>query len=125
MHAAAPCEECHADAVYRGTESSCNGCHAVDDVHERRLGRDCASCHNPNGWALWRFDHDVQTDYPLEGAHAGLDCLACHKVPVKGSIDLSHACYACHRVDDVHRGSYGRFCERCHTTSSFKELRLQ
>jgi len=125
MHAAAPCEECHADAVYRDTERSCNGCHAADDVHERRLGPDCATCHNPNGWALWRFDHDTQTDYPLTGSHAGLDCLACHKTPVKGSIDLSHACYACHRADDVHRGSYGRFCERCHTTEAFTDLRLQ
>lgn len=38
MHATTPCEECHISAEYGATKSSCNYCHASDDVHESKLG---------------------------------------------------------------------------------------
>ena len=41
LHASAPCEACHASAVYRGTPRTCLECHGADDRHERRLGPVC------------------------------------------------------------------------------------
>ena len=31
----------------------------------------CGTCHNPNGWDRWQFDHDTQTTYPLVGRTSG------------------------------------------------------
>ena len=56
--------------VLRGaTAQACKACHAGDDAHKGTLGGGCESCHTPAGWARWSFDHERQTDYPLEGAH--------------------------------------------------------
>jgi hypothetical protein len=122
LHATTSCEECHLTPAYEDTPAQCVGCHRPKDVHKSRLGPECGLCHNPNGWALWRFDHNTQTDYRLDGKHTGLNCQACHKKAVK-RISLSTACLACHRKQDVHRGSFGKRCERCHTTDSFKTLK--
>lgn len=123
LHAAAPCEECHLSAAYRDTPGECVECHRNDDQHEGALGDRCETCHNPNGWMLWSFDHDRQTDFPLDGSHAGLQCAACHRARV-ATADTPTACQACHRKDDVHHGAFGASCERCHGTETFRELRL-
>ncbi len=123
LHIVAPCEACHLSENYKDTKRFCNGCHREDDIHKGKLGKDCETCHNPNGWDLWHFDHD-KTDYPLDGKHKGLDCLACHQEVVKDKIELSDSCYSCHRKDDVHRGNFGRRCEKCHTTRSFEEVEI-
>ena len=124
LHATAPCEECHQSYVYSDAKLSCDSCHKLDDVHEQKLGKKCIQCHNPNGWGVWAFDHDVQTEYVLDGGHKDLDCHACHTEVVKGDIHLLTTCISCHKKDDVHEGSLSRYCERCHVTSSFKELRV-
>ena len=119
-HAVVPCEECHrTTASFKDTRSACASCHK-DAFHEGRLGPNCALCHNPNGWARWRFDHNSQTKYPLTGAHQGLDCHACHTIKNVTKVVLQTGCYGCHMLDDVHQGSFGRACERCHTTGSFR-----
>ncbi|MBI5040266.1 MAG: cytochrome C, partial [Gammaproteobacteria bacterium] len=126
LHATAPCEECHASTTFQDVAMRCNDCHAESDVHKRTLGDDCARCHNPNGWAFWQFDHDIATDFRLEGAHSGLVCQACHRDPLKGhEFDQSKLCVACHAADDKHRGRFGRQCERCHDQESFENVRVQ
>lgn len=124
QHAIAPCEECHLSSAFKGAPLECAVCHQADDVHKQTLGTSCAQCHNPNDWALWRFDHDTQTDYKLDGAHAGLTCKACHKVSVTKKIELATSCNSCHGAEDVHRGRFGTRCERCHTTKSFKDIKI-
>ena len=121
LHVAVPCEECHRDQAFRDTATDCAACHADADTHRGRLGSNCALCHNPNGWSFWQFDHDRQTHFRLDGAHEGLGCLACHTEPAGKP---GTTCAACHRRDDVHRGSFGARCERCHVTESFRDLRL-
>lgn len=125
LHATTPCEACHSSAVFRGTPRSCLECHGADDRHERRLGPVCESCHNANGWALWRFDHDVQTTFTLHGAHATTACETCHRQPVTDSLRLPKTCVACHSDDDSHRGSFGRRCEDCHVETSWGEVTIR
>lgn len=122
LHAVAPCEECHLDAAYQGAARQCIACHEADDEHKRRLGPQCGRCHNPNGWRLWRFDHDRDTDYKLTGAHKKIGCHDCHSRPVRKEIRLGTACGDCHQQDDPHEGGFGRHCARCHDTKSFKEV---
>jgi hypothetical protein len=118
------CDDCHATPAFHDADEQCVDCHVEDDVHERRLGSDCATCHNPQDWLAWVFDHDRQTSFALTGAHSGLDCRACHREPaVDGVVALQSACIACHRSDDQHRGEFGTDCAECHTTQSFRDLK--
>jgi Zn finger protein HypA/HybF involved in hydrogenase expression len=119
QHAIVPCEECHKSTSYKDAPTACSSCHR-DAHHEGRLGANCASCHTPNGWAIWRFDHSKQTHFPLTGAHAGLTCASCHREKNVAKISLPGTCYSCHANDDAHQGNFGRACEKCHNTTSFR-----
>lgn len=124
LHVAVTCEQCHRTQKYRDTGRECNDCHKSDDVHHGSLGAECSKCHSPNGWRSWQFDHGKQTGFALEGAHGKLACEGCHKQPAD-QVKLNPTCLSCHEQDDVHLGQYGRQCQRCHTTITFKGARLQ
>jgi hypothetical protein len=123
LHVTVPCEQCHVTRAYKDVELSCYACHASEDVHKGGLGQECARCHSPNGWRIWDFDHGEETDFPLTGAHAKLACADCHKQPAD-EVELDSQCVSCHAQDDVHLGQYGRQCQRCHSTVTFKGARL-
>lgn len=122
-HASAKCEACHTTPQYKDTKTDCYSCHRKDDRHKLRLGTLCGECHNARNWKQWNFDHDKRTRFALDGKHAGLDCHACHKFAVSGRAVVAAACVSCHEDRDVHNGGFGRVCERCHVTSSFKTIR--
>ncbi len=124
MHASAACEACHSNLEFADTSQVCGDCHGKRDYHKGALGPACGTCHNPNGWDRWQFDHDKQTTYPLTGGHADLECAACHKVPLHDKVILSRACISCHVTDDVHDGRFGTDCGRCHSTESFTDTAL-
>ena len=123
MHRIVPCQTCHIGNQFSATEKTCVACHAFDDVHKDTLGSDCALCHNPNAWNPWQFDHNKQTDFPLQGKHVGLDCEACHTPGTKADA-ITNVCGDCHQSQDIHNGNYGNRCGRCHSNDSFKELFL-
>lgn len=125
LHAVVACEQCHAGPTFRDAETGCVTCHASDDAHDMRLGPDCAECHNPNGWMVWRFDHDAQTRFPLGGAHAELSCHSCHRDAAPHGIELGMTCASCHAREDRHQGEFGRDCSRCHNDSSWNEISLR
>ncbi|TJY59444.1 cytochrome C [Sinimarinibacterium sp. CAU 1509] len=126
LHATASCNECHLDSNYRATATTCNSCHKTDDPHRGAFGTQCQSCHNPAGWQRWTFDHDKQTDFPLEGRHQQAQCESCHKPPVAHTdgIKLDRSCNSCHASDDAHHGGFGKNCERCHQPSAFGDVRI-
>lgn len=124
-HAGAACKDCHASAAFLDADASCVSCHRKDDAHKGKMGTVCSTCHTPVEWTRWKFDHDVQTDFPLTGKHRGLSCENCHRTEVKGPISLSDRCVSCHAADDKHRGSFGTSCERCHTTQSFANVEVR
>lgn len=125
MHELASCADCHVSKSYKDAKKECVACHKGEDVHKRRLGTGCALCHNENSWKVWRFDHDRQTDFKLDGAHRELHCYACHRQPVDGKLDLPTTCYQCHEEDDVHQGRFSQRCERCHTTEAFDDIHFR
>ena len=122
-HAVVKCETCHTTPQYKDAKTDCYSCHRKDDKHKLRLGTQCEQCHNARSWTQWDFDHDKRTKFILDGKHAGLDCQACHKFPVRGRAVIATTCVSCHEDVDVHRGGFGRLCEACHLTSSFKTLK--
>lgn len=66
-HEKAPCVGCHVGARYEDTPTTCVSCHAIDDAHDGRFGKDCASCHDTAGWAKKGFDHERESGFPSSG----------------------------------------------------------
>jgi hypothetical protein len=124
MHAAVACEQCHATRRFQEAPVDCSACHSDEDVHLGRLGEGCERCHNPNGWRLWRFDHQQQTGFALHGAHEAIDCHACHRAPLHTGPALLTTCGGCHGQDDPHGGAYGHACERCHGETSWRDVKV-
>jgi hypothetical protein len=89
-HLAVPCASCHPrDAagalVLTGRPLDCAGCHR--DVHAGQLARataggpvqDCARCHTVDGFRpATGFDHQRDSQFPLDGRHARVACERCH-----------------------------------------------
>lgn len=124
LHRVVSCAQCHATQAFDRAPLTCIECHSHEDVHKSGLGKKCESCHSPNGWPLWVFDHAKQAHFPLLGAHAKLQCAGCHR-EAPGTVKMSRQCGACHQRDDRHLGQYGAQCDRCHTAYSWKGARVQ
>lgn len=122
-HARVECKACHKQPTFKDASTNCRVCHEGDDSHKGRLGPDCGQCHNARDWKQWSFDHNERTRFRLDGGHERLDCLACHREPVRGKIELAANCSSCHERDDVHSGAYGGYCERCHVSSSWRRIK--
>ncbi len=91
-------------------------------VPHKNFPGDCSICHLPERWDKLRddfhFDHEKETGYKLEGAHAGAACLRCHndRGPVEAYV--ARGCSGCHV--DPHADSLGMDCERCHSQISWE-----
>jgi hypothetical protein len=124
QHVAVGCEQCHLTPAYKGTANDCYSCHQPVDKHAGSLGRQCDDCHSPNGWNIWEFDHERTTGFALSGGHAKLQCADCHRKP-PSEVKLARECASCHVKDDAHFGEFGRQCQRCHSTVSFRHVRIR
>ena len=127
-HISVDCIECHADG-YEGTPTDCFACHEQDfnnttdpDHSLEGFTTDCAMCHSENAWEPANFDHS-QTDFPLNGAHASVDCNQCH---VDGFEGTPTNCFACHEQDynqanNPNHSSAGFpiECESCHSETAW------
>lgn len=126
------CAACH--SMTSGVEDDgCLACHeeigerlaAGSGHHGRNLTGACRDCHAEHRPSIVDLDRDAfnhrQALWPLEGAHAGVDCGACHEV--EGGfrwLGLAFgACADCH--EDPHRAQFGSTaCEACHDQNGFR-----
>jgi hypothetical protein len=127
-HVQLDCVKCHTKPPAQAhlKSAKCADCHA--DTHRGAFKQDCVACHTESRFGGAPFDHKT-TAFPLDGKHAALTCVQCHKqaattgaraataraVDFKG---LSTACSSCHT--DPHRNQLGTRCEQCHASSTFK-----
>lgn len=144
-HIDVACGDCHATETtsagsviqYTGLAfEACSDCH--EDVHNKQLGDDCASCHGEQGWHQFAnfpeetFSHG-ETGFELIGRHASIPCASCHSKAPSEQIQLAFSgpnlnysyphpdaenCLSCHV--DYHEGVFlktdgGAVCENCHT----------
>lgn len=121
-HAALACASCHKPgAHWNAAPPTCVGCHKADDAHLQQFVQSCADCHSTRDWGGGRFDHS-KTGFELNGSHAALACNACH---IGGRYKPTpKTCVGCHATDDVHRGSRGADCARCHVTTEWKSAKF-
>ena len=123
LHREPECDDCHASQVFTDTESECVSCHLEVDPHDGHFEDSCGACHNPVAWDIWTFDHNVQTEFVLEGAHAVVACDDCHRSGLAKMKGIDGSCISCHRASDIHDGEFGADCGRCHSAESFIEVR--
>ena len=105
---------------------TCIVCHTnpeTDNEHDEVQGyvyedNACLACH-PNGTSDDEFDHD-KTNFPLTGAHIGVNCLDCHD---DGFAGTSTNCVDCHTMDfngasnpNHQELNLSSDCINCHTT---------
>lgn len=158
-HVEVACERCHereqdrsvygsAGVDLRPKASLCSDCHA--DAHggqfaAREGAPDCSACHDQDGFRPSTFDAvaHAAAGWPLEGAHARLECARCHGLERAGLPSLAtrpdlgtakvalalqeSSCSDCHA--DLHAGRYAAQpefaeCDACHTTEAFRPSRV-
>jgi len=109
QHAEVWCHNCH-EGVQKPSYQ-CANCH--EPPMASHFGPDCEDCHTPEGFELAEladFAHPV----PLEGAHATVDCQACHTA----GQSLTYDCAECHQPPS--EPHFGPDCAGCHTPAGFK-----
>jgi hypothetical protein len=110
-HRTLACRKCHTAPVagrpvrFSGLPLTCDGAGCHTNPHggqfaSRPRGSACTRCHTEAAWAQLVFDHQRDSDYPLDGAHRRLRCVACHKPQGQPAIvryrPLPHRCEDCH-----------------------------
>ena len=101
-----PADDPRAPVRFRGLPTTCSdaGCHGQphgDQFAERAGGTECTTCHSSDHWRPANFDHQTDSDWPLDGAHRNVPCASCHMreapgLPVRFH-PLPHQCQDCHR----------------------------
>jgi len=90
----------------------------TDSPHGPDFKISCTQCHSSKGWQLdkeiYSFDHNT-TKMTLTGQHKEINCRQCHVSLVFSQAKSS--CISCHK--DVHQGTTGMDCSRCHTSESW------
>lgn len=89
-HAQEDCRACHYEGEvqrFNSLNSDCIQCH--ENVHGDQFEggdqADCTQCHKILlNWNADNFDHQ-ETQFPLEGKHAQVDCSACHKTETQSN----------------------------------------
>src|SRR3984957_1500975 len=103
VHRDLPCEQCHLNAVFKGTPKNCGTCHITGSVYNAtpktqthiQSSNNCAACHDTIS-----FRPDVHFDHrEVMGS-----CVSCHNGTIAQGKDpkihpqTSDACDACHTV---------------------------
>jgi Cytochrome c7 and related cytochrome c len=136
LEGVANCSKCH-DPGQELSAARCLSCHKPiaeriarkSGVHREVTGN-CNACHLEHRGAdtdlrqidTRSFNHAAETGFVLENRHAKLatNCAACHKK--RTFLDARPACDSCHK--DVHKGTLGTDCTKCHSTEVvFKDAR--
>jgi hypothetical protein len=118
------CADCHSSDTPPADLQACTACHLVlapdtMETHVQTVGEDCLQCHDGKD-RMADFDHAAF--FLLDGKHARLQCAACHTdFRFTGTPDL---CQDCHAEPDIHAGSFGTECQRCHTTQAWAPAML-
>lgn len=100
------------DLEFRAAGVTCDSCHP--DPHQVRASLDCGSCHAFEGWkSPPKNGYHESAGFSLSGAHTVVACSLCH-TGTAGMRGRGERCGTCHVQDDIHAGSFGADCGRCH-----------
>ena len=134
---AADCAICHVPvrSMHGKLNRPCNSCHepVPPESPHTYPDRACKTCHPGKDRSVAHFDHGGEskspdpapapapaepltrvTDFPLDGAHTKVECIACHPKPAFETVagNQIDACGDCHK--DPHQATLGKQCGSCH-----------
>jgi hypothetical protein len=129
-HKRVACRSCHLTLEFAHVGGACADCHR--DVHRGEFGFHCETCHVAKSWDNRRqmWDNHAKTLFPLNGAHATLDCGVCHfeRSPFQYALTPTE-CFSCHADDyagttdpDHQIAGFPTDCRLCHGTQSWDPL---
>ncbi|MDP8208098.1 MAG: hypothetical protein P9L92_15645 [Candidatus Electryonea clarkiae] len=120
-HKQAFCLSCHKIESVEGEilwikplSMNCDGCH--NDIHNGQFAEEnsndkevnCKRCHVTNSWKDLQFDHNSDSRFKLEGAHAQLECFQCHQYSENNENEnyiiykpKDIACNSCHGGEEL------------------------
>ncbi len=122
QHRLLRCQDCHVLTNFADVSPNCISCHT--DVHQSKLGPWCSACHTPKSWTVLDYTlAHANTTFPLLGAHARLDCGACHFTEIEGEFSLLQSeCFSCHEQEyfsvqspNHAQAGFSKQCENCHS----------
>ncbi len=127
-HGVASCSACHESLVFEYVPSACADCHT--EPHRGELGFGCETCHTSAGWQDRQqiFIYHFTTLFPLQGAHATVDCDSCHTSPPPTEFATTPTeCESCHEADYAATTSpnhavngFPSDCAACHTDTGWQ-----
>ncbi len=131
-HRTVDCESCH-DTGFNSTLPDCDSCHraAFDEAEEppheeESFTLDCLLCHGQEAWSPSDFDHAIQAEWELTGAHVEEDCASCHENGIYTTAATD--CWSCHQAaweeaedPDHEELAFPQDCALCHTTSDWED----
>ena len=144
------CLKCHG-IKEKAVDPQCLACHkeivrlreTERGFHARDAKGECSTCHIEHGGVDfdlvgWKgddqFDHSL-AGYVLDGKHASLECVKCHRADLRISpvmalrdgkmaddtwLGLENECFSCHK--DPHESRFGTTCTKCHSTADWKQI---
>jgi nitrate/TMAO reductase-like tetraheme cytochrome c subunit len=125
-HGNAQCIGCHKDLMFNHVGTACIDCHP--DHHAGQLGLNCQNCHTTLDWQGRKDLLQLHSErgFPLTGAHAVVDCEACHSGQQEQEYSSTpHDCEGCHgqtftlTTNPVHvDAGFSIKCEECHHAAS-------
>lgn len=111
---------------------TCESCHK--SPHNQTVSRACQQCHNTRTWKRTQaFLAHQRTQFPLTGAHASVNCTACHiNKEMNKFRKVSTQCISCHSKEYTsasthpnHRSAgFSTNCRQCHATYAWKPARI-
>lgn len=125
-HGNVPCLHCHLDLRFSTTTgTACMDCHA--DVHIGQMGFECGTCHDTHSFVDRgnALRSHRETQFPLRGSHATVDCAACHGpagMRFAGYANTPTDCIECHqpewdgtRAPNHAASGFSTDCAACHS----------
>ena len=114
------CRSCHVSSLADFEQTVCEQCHTGSDpvfmaAHIADFGLNCLDCHDGLD-SMENFDHS--TVFVLDGAHAAVECAACHADHQFAGTPAT--CAGCHAEPAIHAGVFGLECQNCHTTAAWQ-----
>jgi hypothetical protein len=111
-HAGLSCAKCHKGKIKeQHLAKKCSDCHeSVNHTEDYGiLEKKCNLCHTETSFQ--KIDKDAIKSF--------------HEKPDEFGVSLTKNCFICHENNDIHNGSFGERCDRCHTVKSFKDIKIR
>ncbi len=134
-HKSVECSKCHTSGFKKKLKfQSCTNCHK--DQHSRQLLKDgkikdCAQCHNVNGFSPSTFsiEEHNNTNFVLAGSHLAIPCSSCHLKNGKNNFKfINNNCETCHKNKHGNRIEKftlnGNTCVTCHNVTAWHDVKF-